>query len=143
MGPAKHEDSPVNEDNGRTDKANTSIHADHHENILVPPSEDVSISLFPPAEEDHDHHSSIENAQQQNAGSCIESGISEVLMQATATHMPNVAEPATILEVDKALVVEEDAAHRMLLRAVTDLQVENASLTEALSLQSQELQSLR
>lgn len=149
-GPAEHNDSPpvvqltaADDDDAYDDTSNTSIQADHPVDILLPAHENVPTSMSAPAEEGHDPQSIRKEAQQQNPGNVDKSENDEGLLQAMAPRMPTEAEPATIIGVDTAWDVEEDAAHRMLLQAVADLQAENASLTKALSVQSQELQSLR
>ncbi|CAL8468123.1 g7662 [Coccomyxa elongata] len=142
MGPAEHGDSPADEDHDYVYKANTSIYVDHPVDILSPPHEDVSTTLFAPAEEGHGPHSFREEAQQQSPDKVNGSQNDEAVMQIMAPRMPTEPELTTTAG-DTISEAEEDAAHRMLLQAVADLQAENASLTEALSAQSQELQSLR
>ncbi|BDA42188.1 probable coiled-coil domain-containing protein 13 at N-terminal half [Coccomyxa sp. Obi] len=150
VGPAEDNDSltvvqlkPADEDSVYVDVSHARIEADHPVDINSPAHEDVSTSLSAPAEVDHEPHSFEEEAQQKYPGSLSNSETNEEPMQAMAPRMPTEPEPGTIIGVDTAFESEEDAAHRMLLQAVADLQAENASLTEALSVQSQELQSLR
>lgn len=140
MGLADHEDSPADGDDDYVDKANTSIHAGHPVDILLPPHENVITSLLAPAEESHEPQSFRQEAQQQRPGSMNES---QPLRRTMAARMPTEPEPARMITVDTISELEEHAAHRMLLQAVADLQAENASLTKALSVQSQALQSLR